>query len=38
MVFQAKTVEEAIAQGLKELNIIREDAEITVLEQGSLRR
>ena len=34
MVFQAKTVEEAIAQGLKELNIIREDAEITVLEQG----
>ncbi len=34
MTYQGKTVEEAIAIGLEELGIAREDAEITVLEQG----
>ncbi len=34
MIFQAKSVEEAIEEGLKELAIQREDAEITVLEEG----
>ncbi|MBQ8885591.1 MAG: protein jag [Clostridia bacterium] len=32
--FAAKTVEEAIEEGLKELGIAREDAEIEVLEEG----
>ena len=33
MQFTAKTVDEAIAQGLKELNITEEDAKITVIQQ-----
>ncbi len=33
MQFTAKTVEEAIAQGLKELNITEENAKITVIQQ-----
>lgn len=33
-VFTAKTVDEAIEAGLKSLNITREQAEITVLEEG----
>ncbi len=37
MVFQGKTVEDAISAGLKQLGIAREDAEITVLEQGRRR-
>ena len=32
MQFTAKTVEEAIAQGLKELNITEENAKITVIQ------
>ncbi len=34
MEFQGKTVEEAIAAGLKELGIAREDAVIEILEEG----
>ena len=34
MIFQGKTVEDAIAAGLRQLGISRDDAEITVLEQG----
>lgn len=34
MEFQGKTVEEAIELGLKELGIARDDAEITVVDQG----
>ncbi len=34
MVYQGKTVEEAVEAGLAELGVAREDAEITVLEQG----
>ena len=30
-----KTVEEAVNEALKELNISREDAEIEVIEEGS---
>ena len=33
MQFTGKTVDEAIANGLKELNITEEKAEITVIEQ-----
>ena len=33
MEFKAKTVEEAVALGLKELNIEEQDAQITVIEQ-----
>ncbi len=33
-VFSGKTVDEAIAEGLKALNIAREEAEIEVLEEG----
>ena len=33
MEFTAKTVEEAIKEGLKELNVTEEEAEITVIEQ-----
>lgn len=34
MIFQGKTVEDAIGAGLKELGLRQEDAEIVVLEQG----
>ncbi len=37
MIFQGKTVEDAIAAGLRQLGISRDDAEITVLEQGKRR-
>ena len=33
-VFTGKTVEEAVAEGLKALGITGEQAEITVLEEG----
>lgn len=37
MVFQGKTVEDAIAAGLKEMGLSQEDVEIVVLEQGKRR-
>lgn len=37
-VFTAKTVEEAIEQGLQELGVAREDVEVEVLEEGKVRR
>ena len=37
MEFTGKTVEEAIENGLKELNVARENAEIRVLEEGKKR-
>ena len=34
MEFTGKTVDEAIENGLKELNLAKEDADIVVLEEG----
>ena len=34
MEFTGKTVEEAVAQGLSELGLTEEEAQITVLEEG----
>ena len=36
--FTAKTVEEAIEEGLKELNVSREEVEIEVISEGKARR